>query len=58
MITAAPIVAQGAALSIERYAVPTGYRVPVQDGVCMVVREGFIVDGLLVLDGILRVEPR
>jgi len=47
---------QAAAVNTARYAVLADTRVTVQDGIEMAVRNGFIVDGLLVLIGLLTLE--
>lgn len=46
-----------AALNLARYTVKRGTECTVRDGVEMMVREGFSVDGSLVLEGALIVEP-
>ncbi|WP_367846262.1 hypothetical protein [Rhodoferax sp. WC2427] len=37
-----------------RYSVPGGVRVVVAEGLCMVVTRNFMVRGLLVLNGVIR----
>lgn len=45
-----------AAVNTVRYSVPKGSRCTVQTGIAMVVAAGFRVDGLLILNGLLRVK--
>lgn len=45
-----------AAVNTARYSVPKGSRCTVQSGIAMVVAAGFRVEGLLILNGLLRVK--
>jgi hypothetical protein len=47
-----------AALNTARYEVPQGRVVSLAQGVEMLVRSGFRIDGMLVLDGMLTVKGR
>ncbi|MCX7902645.1 MAG: hypothetical protein N2483_10265 [Burkholderiaceae bacterium] len=47
---------EASAVGLRRYAVLTGQRVIVAEGIEMTVRSGFMLRGVLVLDGLLRVE--
>lgn len=44
-----------AAIGLQRYNVPEHGVCTVRDGVEMLVRDGFIIEGMLVLDGLLKV---
>ena len=47
-----------AALQTARYLIPLGRSVAVAKGVEMIVRSGFKIDGVLVLDGGLTIKDR
>lgn len=54
-MAALPIVANAAAINLQRYSIPDGYRVTVADGIVMIVAENFTIKGQLVLNGQVRV---
>lgn len=45
------------AVNLVRYSVSSGKVMRVSEGVCMVVTRVFIVRGLLVINGLLKVGP-
>lgn len=47
---------EGSAVNLARYAVLHGQSVAVAEGLVMTVRRGFVIRGVLVLRGVLRVE--
>ena len=47
-----------AALNTARYLIPFGRSVAIAKGIEMIVRSGFKIDGVLVLDGGLTVKAR